>query len=178
MDGSVLVDQQDITNNNSLQTQDAVKRTCRERWTIVTEREREFGKSVRAVGLDDDGGERVFFNHKIINALKSKENIERDVMKDISRTRKETMTYRKTQQGTDIIKEWQSKESVFVKNLFKSQRVIVACVIIYIKYLYRRLDERSLLISLWNLFVQYPNVYSQLELTVFHLNNLDISSGR
>ena len=54
LDVSVLADQQELTSNSSVRTQDIVCKTCQVRWMIGTNGEREIGKSVLLAQLDDD----------------------------------------------------------------------------------------------------------------------------
>ena len=54
MDTSVSADQQEITYNSSVRTQDVIWKTCQERWFIGTDEEKELVKSMVAAQLDDD----------------------------------------------------------------------------------------------------------------------------
>ena len=55
----MLADQQELTYNSSVRTQDVVWKNCQEQWMIGTDGERESGKSVPAAWLpaDDDDDE-------------------------------------------------------------------------------------------------------------------------
>ena len=48
MDESVLADQEELTYNSSVQTQDVDKKTCWERWMMGTNGERERVKEIHA----------------------------------------------------------------------------------------------------------------------------------
>ena len=54
MDIPVLADQQGLRYISSVRTQDAVQKTCKERWMISMDGERESENSVLSVSLDDD----------------------------------------------------------------------------------------------------------------------------
>ena len=54
LDVSVLADQEELIYISFVQTQDAVWKTCRKRWTIGTDEEREPGKSVLLAQRDDE----------------------------------------------------------------------------------------------------------------------------
>ena len=54
MDEQVLADQQELTYNSYVRTQDVVQKTFRKWCTIGTNSERELGKSVLAARHDDD----------------------------------------------------------------------------------------------------------------------------
>ena len=57
MDMSVLVNQQDLPYNSSMQPRDVVWRTYWERWVIVKSFERESEKPVSVERLEDDNDE-------------------------------------------------------------------------------------------------------------------------
>ena len=54
MDEPGLINQQELVYINFVWTQDAVWKTCWEQWMIGTERNRESGKPVLSVQLDDE----------------------------------------------------------------------------------------------------------------------------
>ena len=54
MDSPMLADHQEQIYISSVRTQDVVWKTCRERWMIGTDREKQSEKPMLLVRLDDD----------------------------------------------------------------------------------------------------------------------------
>ena len=60
MDTLVLADQQKLTSISSVQTLDAILRTCKEWWFIGTDGERESRGFVLSARIDDDDDDDLF----------------------------------------------------------------------------------------------------------------------